>query len=316
MKKKTEIVLSLTGGLGNQLFQLAAGLGLSKGGLLTVSTRYGKPRKNESGRAEIFSFELPGNVVVDKPIKSNRFMQKIAGFLLRAGAAPRRFENFIFFDLILRVLGFIVFSIERKQIIKVIYSKNIGHSESRIKARCTLLFGYFQTYYWVNDPVVKQSMMSIYARHGADVVDKFRRLAAIEKPLVVHVRLGDYLTEKDFGIPSKNYYEQSVKHLLSGGKYSNIWLFSDDIEMAQEYFVGMQKAQIRFFSHVEYSTAETFEIMRLGYGYVIANSSFSWWAAFLCENSNVEVIAPDPWFVKIPEPNKLMPVNWKRVKSI
>ncbi len=316
MTKKTKIVLSLTGGLGNQLFQLAAGLGLSKGGFLTLSTRYGKPRENESGHAEIFSFELPGNVVIDKPIKSNRFMQKIAGFLLRSGAAPRRFENLIFFDLILRVLGFILFSIERKQIIKVIYSKNIGHSESKIKARCTLLFGYFQTYYWVNDPVVKQSMMSIHARHGADVVAKFRRLAAIEKPLVVHVRLGDYLTEKDFGVPSKNYYEQSVKHFLNGGKYSNIWLFSDDIEMAQEYFVGLQKAQIRFFSHVEYSTAETFEIMRLGFGYVIANSSFSWWAAFLCENSNIEVIAPDPWFVKIPEPNKLIPVNWKRFNSI
>lgn len=315
MTKKSKIALSLTGGLGNQLFQLAAGLGLSKGGLLILSTRYGKPRNNENDDAEIFSFHLPEQVVVDKSSKSNRIMQKLAGFLLRVGAAPRRFEKCIVFDLMLRIVGFIAFSIECKKMVNVIYSKNIGYSKMRIDSARTLLFGYFQTYKWANDPIVKQSMMSIHARNGAQVVDKFRRLAAIEKPLVVHVRLGDYLTEKDFGIPSRNYYKQSIKHMLHEGKYSKIWLFSDDIEMAQEYLVGLQKAQIRYFSQVKYSTSETFEIMRLGFGYVIANSSFSWWAAFLCKNSNVEVIAPDPWFIRIPEPNKLIPVNWKRFNS-
>ena len=315
MMKKSKIVLSLTGGLGNQLFQLAAGLSLSKGNSLIVSTRYGKPRRNDEGYAEIFSFHLPEHVGIDKPGKSNRFMHKIAGFLLRAGAAPKGFENYKFFDWMLRILGFIVFSIERKQIINVFYSKNIGYSETSIKRSRTILFGYFQTFSWVNDPVVKQSMMSIYARDGLDVIDKFRQLAVIEKPLVVHVRLGDYLNEKDFGIPSKKYYEQSIKHLLSEGKCSKIWLFSDNIEMAQKYVVGAQNRQVRFFSQIEHSTAVTFEIMRLGFGYVIANSSFSWWAAFLCKNSNVQVIAPDPWFVKIPEPNKLIPENWKRIKS-
>jgi hypothetical protein len=316
MTKKFNIVLSLTGGLGNQLFQLAAGLSLAKGNSLTVSTRYGKPRKNDEGYAEIFSFNLPEHVGIDKPDKSNHFMRKIAGFLLRLGTAPKRFENYNFFDWMLRSLGFIVFSIERRQIINVFYSKNIGYSETGIKHSNTLLFGYFQTFYWVNDPVVKQSMMSICARDGSDVVDKFRQLAAIERPLVVHIRLGDYLNEKDFGIPSKNYYEQSIKHLLSEGKCSKIWLFSDNIEMAQKYVVGAQNGQVRSFSQIEHDTAVTFEIMRLGFGYVIANSSFSWWAAFLCQNSNVQVIAPDPWFVKIPEPNKLIPENWKRIKSM
>lgn len=316
MKKNLKIILSLTGGLGNQLFQLAAGLNLSNGNSLAVSTRYGKPRQNNEGHAEIFSFYLPEQVVYDKCDSPNHLISKIAGYLLRVGAAPKKFEKYSFFTWILRILGFIVFSIERKQIISVFYSKNIGYSKMSIKNTQTLLFGYFQTFHWVSDPVVKESMMSLHARNGSEIVNKFKLLADIEKPLVVHVRLGDYLTEKDFGIPSKNYYEQSIESLLSEGKCSKIWLFSDNIEFAQKYVVGSQDRQIRFFSQFDHSTAVTFEIMRLGFGYVIANSSFSWWAAYLSKNSNVEVIAPDPWFVNIPEPKMLIPTNWRRLNSL
>jgi hypothetical protein len=315
MKKNLNIVLSLTGGLGNQLFQLAAGLYLSKCNLLTVSTRYGRPRRNNEGQVEIFSFHLPSQVVIDKPGKSNRFISKVAGYLLRVGVVPRKFENFSFFARLLRILGFIAFSIERRQIIDVFYSKDIGYSDLRIKSTRTLLFGYFQTFSWVSEPLVKQSMMSLHTRNGSEIVDKFKRLAEIEKPLVVHVRLGDYLAEKNFGVPSKNYYEQGIDYILSIGKCSKVWLFSDNIEMAQNYVVGNQNGHVRTFSPSDFSTSVTFDIMRLGFGYVIANSSFSWWAAYLCENSNVEVVAPDPWFVNIPEPKKLMPTNWKRLKS-
>ncbi len=314
--KKPQIVVSLTGGLGNQLFQLAAGLSLSKGNLLTVATQYGKPRKNEEEQAEIFSFHLPEKVITDKLCKSNFLMYKIAGFLLRVGVAPKKYERNKFFDYLLRLLGFIVFSIERKQFIKVNYSKNIGYTDMDIKSVNTLLFGYFQSFVWVNDPVVKKSMMSINVRVGSDIVDKFRRLSIVEKPLIVHLRLGDYLTEKEFGIPSKNYYTKSIDYLMSLGKCSKIWLFSDNIELAQLYIKNDRNREVRFFSQNEYSTAVTFEIMRLGSSYVIANSSFSWWAAFLCKNSNVEVIAPKPWFIKIPEPNRLIPLNWKRFSSI
>jgi len=71
---------------------------------------------------------------------------------------------------------------------------------------------------------------------------------------------------------------------------------------------------IRLVGQVNNSTALTFEIMRLGYGYVIANSTFSWWAAYLSRNLNSSVVSPDPWFTGIPEPTYLIPKGWKRIQ--
>ena len=54
--------------------------------------------------------------------------------------------------------------------------------------------------------------------------------------------------------------------------------------------------------------------MRYGHGYIIANSSLSWWAASLSHAKNPLVVAPSPWFKQIGTPNKLIPDNWNTLK--
>jgi hypothetical protein len=66
---------------------------------------------------------------------------------------------------------------------------------------------------------------------------------------------------------------------------------------------------------IDRSPAATLEVMRFGAGYVIANSSFSWWAAFLSKKPDVEVIAPQPWFQGMDEPRDLIPPNWQRIEA-
>ena len=85
--------------------------------------------------------------------------------------------------------------------------------------------------------------------------------------------------------------------------------------MAQKYVVGDQNRQVRFFSQIEHSTAVTFEIMRLGFGYVIANSCFSWWSAFLRYDKNAKVIAPETWFKALESPKCLFPSDWSLTQS-
>ena len=55
--------------------------------------------------------------------------------------------------------------------------------------------------------------------------------------------------------------------------------------------------------------------MRLGRGYVIANSTFSWWAAYLSLNPGVEVVVPSPWFMGMEDPGELIPPNWKQLDA-
>jgi hypothetical protein len=58
------------------------------------------------------------------------------------------------------------------------------------------------------------------------------------------------------------------------------------------------------------STIETLEVMTHGSGFVIANSSFSWWGATLRQKVEAPVCAPAPWFRNIVEPLDIRPENW------
>ena len=69
---------------------------------------------------------------------------------------------------------------------------------------------------------------------------------------------------------------------------------------------------IRWIDSVDDSVVATLQAMRLGRGYVIANSTFSWWAAYLSLNPGVEVVAPSPWFMGMEDPKELIPPNWKK----
>jgi hypothetical protein len=133
-----------------------------------------------------------------------------------------------------------------------------------------------------------------------------------EEPIVIHMRFGDYRLENSFGLLTPKYYQESVRELWESGLYKTLWVFSDEIDEARKYLQGVDINEIRYISDVANSSAQTLEAMRLGKGYVIGNSSFSWWAARLSRNQNAKVIAPTPWFIGQNEPIELIPPNWVR----
>jgi len=191
----------------------------------------------------------------------------------------------------------------------------LGFSSIKHLKNQNLFFGYFQSYIWVDDPKIKAEMMSLDLKTPCQQISIYSELSRVEKPLIVHVRLGDYLFEKDFGIPSPKYYSSAITKALSLGTFHSIWLFSDSLEEARRYLPNELSVKIRKFHSVEFSTSLSFQIMRLGYGYVIANSTFSWWAAYLTRSQGAPVIAPDPWFKSIPQPKLLIPTSWILEKS-
>ena len=113
---------------------------------------------------------------------------------------------------------------------------------------------------------------------------KFQKILDNKETCAVHVRRGDYLKYKDFhNNLGTSYYsacfeEMNQKHLV---------FFSDDIQWCRENFKNLNASFINTGSDVI-----DFYLMSKMQNNVIANSSFSWWAAWLNQNKNKTVLAP------------------------
>ena len=307
--------MSLTGGLGNQLFQLAFALSITnkKFGL---EWKIAKPRLNVIGQPEICSFRLSDkSELVTNNRTGSKLVSKSQGFILRMGHSPRGIEKIsvirFVFNQIANLIGLSYFH----EIRRIVYSTNIGFCDIKIPDKKILVIGYFQSYKWAIRPEVFQALSDMEPVNRSSELENNIELAISEKPLIIHIRLGDYLSEENFGIPSPEYYREALSKMLANSEYGCIWIFSDEIDKAKKYLTFDFPLDVRWISAINDSSSETLELMRYGYGYIIGNSSFSWWGAFLSRNSNVKVIAPSPWFRNLPEPEDLIPPTWSRIPA-
>ncbi len=105
----------------------------------------------------------------------------------------------------------------------------------------------------------------------------------------IHVRRTDYLTHDDcYTILSReNYYDKAMR-VLPSDRYM---IFSDDLEWCKETFVGEQ-----FYFSKERDPVKDLGNLKSCSNHIIANSSFSWWGAWLSLNEDKKVVAPANWF--------------------
>jgi hypothetical protein len=179
----------------------------------------------------------------------------------------------------------------------------------------SLLFGYFQTYRWVCFPRVNVQMREMRIENPGLGLIEYMALAKLESPLIVHVRLGDYKNEKDFGLPSEEYCARAVRLLMKTDTYSKIWLFPDEPELARSRIPSEFRARVRVIEEIDNSPASTLGLIKYGKGYVMANSSFSWWGAFLDHYNLAKVIAPSPWFSNLDNPVDFIPETWIQLSA-
>jgi hypothetical protein len=309
--------VALMGGLGNQLFQLAAGLciSLENGNVLELNPNLSNCRKNMNGEPEILSYSLPRSVVTLEENLSKYWLGKLFGHSRKIQATPVGFEANISYQ---AVIGFLVRSQTRKLLGRngqVIFFSEVGYVEIPKGLKNAIYFGYFQSYKYLSNNRILIQMMELTSDEYPEVQEFYKTLSLNTSPLVVHVRLGDYRTESNFGLVSKKYYSEAIKSQMETNQFDSIWLFSDEPDEAVTVVPPEYISKIRVVTECANSSAATLEIMRLGKGYVIANSTFSWWGAILSHTHNPKVISPDPWFRGMSEPKDLIPPDWIRFKS-
>jgi hypothetical protein len=181
--------------------------------------------------------------------------------------------------------------------------------------RKELLIGYFQSYIWANLPSAKMELKSLRLKSNPKSLTDFLDQYQNQRILSVHIRRGDYRNETSFGLLSSNYYERAIALVSEEYDFDRIWLFSDEPNFAISLLPKNLIGRVEIVPDFDGSASATLEAMRHANAYVLANSSLSWWGAWLSYIEDPIVIAPEPWFRHSPEPNKIIPSNWQRISA-
>ncbi|MDO8601754.1 MAG: alpha-1,2-fucosyltransferase [bacterium] len=276
------ITVFLRGGIGNQMFQYALGLCLAKKNhtelvLDTVFLSDRTPRKNFSYRAydlDVFKltprFTLLSKIARALPIPAFWLGLDLAGIKLRA------------------LLG----------VQKVVREKS-DHFDSDVLSQRgnLLLFGRWQSAKYFAD-LAAQVREAFYFRllpagHAEALVQKIQSTNSIS----LHVRRGDFVAFKNvaqmMGETNLDYYQKATALIASRVKNPEFFIFSDDIAWCKEH---IKLSYPTTFVKPSAIAAVDLQLMSLCKHQITANSTFSWWGAWLNQNPDKMVVTPERWY--------------------
>jgi hypothetical protein len=182
------------------------------------------------------------------------------------------------------------------------------------------LEGYFQTWRYFHEvkTLKPHLVINLEPSDPSPYLEKMINEIRQKKTLAIHVRRGDYLTGKEtFGLLSPSYYERAINDLrLNGTSWDQAWVFTDDVKATGAEFRDLIESESLKIIQTprESSSIEDLFIMSQASSIIIANSSFSWWAATLGVEKDA-VVCPTKWFRNLSDPNGLNPDHWVRVPS-
>jgi len=143
------------------------------------------------------------------------------------------------------------------------------------------------------------------------------QIHAASLPVSLHVRRGDYTlaAEGNIALPL-DYYRRAIEFIRERFEDTTFFIFSDDIEFARRNLpAGMR--QIFVEGNDDLSSHEDLRLMAACQHHVIANSSFSWWGAWLNPSPEKVVVAPRHWHLS-PDSDypDLLPPTWHALDSL
>lgn len=287
------VVVRLYGGLGNQMFQYALGrhLALSNNTdlLLDVSWFENDPLRD---------YELKSLNVEAGILSRSRFIV---------------YKNW--WELLSkRVLGFLT----RRELFRGIKEEGVHCFEALPLDEKGALYldGYWQV--WQHLESIKEVLWSDFSFQGELGIEAKLLLQGIksEESVSLHIRRGDYVNDsrvnEAHGVCSMEYYRQAVDLIAKRVVNPVFFVFSDDIEWVRENLVLDYPVYYED-GGSERPCAEAMTLMSQCKHNIIANSTFSWWGAYLNQNAEKIVIAPSSWYALEVESKDLLPEGWVKL---
>lgn len=283
MKRK---VINIYGGMGNQMFQYALYLRMKNEGIKAGLNIYPAIYKmREMNRPTIFEvFKLDKNYHTEGKI--------------------------LFWKLKNRILSSSFFEDE------IYKERREGTYDSLVlQTQKCIIDGYWQSekYFlkYENELLTCFEFKHCLDEKNSKVLDYINQC---EYPVSVHIRLGDYLTpanQKLFGdICTIEYYLKAMKWISSKNRQATFFIFSNDINKAKKILTEANCVFVDL--NDEKNAWKDMYLMSRCKDNIIANSSFSWWAAWLNRNESKVVIAPRKW-LNTEEMPEICPSSWIRL---
>lgn len=293
------IIVRLQGGLGNQMFQYAIGraLSLKNNTTLGLDTHDLMDRTAHPGQVTFRNYDLD--------------LLSVTAQVLTQDQIPARYRS----------LGTGITSrITRK--IRDVFVPHAGveqqfHFDGDVldSGPESYLTGYWQSprYFEGYEDTIRADFK--VAKPLPEIVVTLQKQIKEQQSVCIHVRRGDYVGSKVHDVVTKEYYDQALKMLQSKVAIDCIYVFSDDIKWCEE---NLTFSYLTIFVGAEYAGERAivghFELMRACTHFIIPNSSFAWWAAWLSESPDKIVIAPKQWFVDASiDSTDVTPKEWIRI---
>lgn len=291
MDHRGRVIISISGGLGNQMFQYAMAKNYAVKNNLELYIDKSWYILNSKQRLFMLDkFNIKENIF---PLK-NIIIIKIIHILLPKIARILNITSFFNF----------VFDINVCKVNKAI----LGRSKPY------WFIGYWQSEkYFLHS---KKLLINTFSSTKQVPKEGFKEKLAIEKainPICIHVRRGDYLNAKNINIYesfSLKYYIEAVEYIKKNVENPSFFIFSDDPVWATK------NLEIKFSSPTYYvktnsklSPVDTLQLMSMCKHFIITNSTFGWWSAQISKNKDSIVIAPKRWY-KNKKNLDIIPNNW------
>ncbi len=278
------VIIRMTGGLGNQMFQYALYLQLVSQG---KDVKFDDVSEYELDNARPIMLWTFG---IDYPKASRDEINKITDGFMKLSHRIRR-----------KIRG-------RKS--HKYEEKSCNFDPAVLEKDPAYLTGYFQSERYFKT-VEKQVREAFCFREQVleDVQDELKNKIRIYQTDIqnsfavsLHIRRGDYLDNQEVygGICTREYYASAVAHVKKSYPDAIFYVFSNDDAWAENWCSSQKEVYQSQFIAVTGVTEEMgyldLYLMSLCRCHIIANSSFSWWGAYLNPNKDKWVIAPAKWF--------------------
>jgi hypothetical protein len=287
------IYTSIYGGLGNQMFQYATAKSISVA--RNVDFKIDTCKMNNSNF-------ITRNFLLNKFNISAQMAQIDEVF---------EFHNNKYFDFVLRKL----YQKNIKLTNKIFEKKYFHFDKDLLSNQKGYLDGYWQSFKYfenIRDILLKEfTLVQELNFENKLILNQINESNSVS----IHIRRGDYVkdkkNEKIYAVFGMEYYEDAIFYLIKTIQNPSFFVFSDDLEWASKNldlknatFVDVNATQ---------NPANDLILMSCCKHNIIANSTFSWWSAWLNKNAQKVVIAPKRWMSTIDNLDDLYPQNWIRL---